>query len=302
MNATINIKSNQTSLLIISLLLILTACNNNNNLADAYGNFEADQTLVSAETAGKILDLNITEGQVLNANQTVALIDTVLPTLQLMEIKAQYNRIKANLANIDAQAAVVTQQKSNLQTDLQRIENMKESGAATQKQYDDITGGIKVMEKQIEAFAAQKNSINQELAIINSKQQLIIEQLNKCKVTNPVKGTVIEKYAEKGEITAPGKPLYKLANLENIILKAYVSGSQLHDVSLGSPCKVYIDKNKTEFIEYNGQIEWISSEAEFTPKIIQTKEERISMVYAIKVRIKNDGKIKLGMPGEVKFN
>jgi len=292
----------RANLILLLTLVFLSACNKNTAEVDAYGNFEADETLVSAEIAGKILSFNISEGETLKQNQTIGLVDTIMYALQLNELEAYYPKINSNLANIDAQKGIVLQQKENLETDLKRIENMKSTGAATQKQYDDIIGNLKVIDKKVEAYQAQKNAIKEELQITIAKEQLIKEQLNKCRIKNPTKGTVIEKYAEQGEITAPGKPLYKIADLDKIILRAYVSGSQIHAIKLNQACNILIDKGEKDYLEFNGKVEWIANKAEFTPKIIQTKEERVNMVYAIKIAVKNDGSIKMGMPGEVIFN
>ena len=290
---------------ILTLLMaatFLTSCNNNTQKADAYGNFEADETMVSAETNGKILWLDIEEGSIIDKNQTVGLIDTIMPTLQLKEIVAQGTRIKANIKSVQSQSEILKQQKKNLLVDLERIKNLKNSGAATQKQFDDATGGLQIIEKQIQANETQKFAIATELKVLDTKKMLINEQLIKCRVKNPIKGTILEKYAETGEVTAAGKPLYKIADVKNIILRAYVSGGQLHKIIKGKKCKVLIDKGKKEYLEFEGTTIWISSKAEFTPKIIQTKQERVNMVYAIKIKVKNNGSIKIGMPAEVFFN
>ncbi len=287
------------------LLMAVTAfvsCNDDTQKADAYGNFEAEETMVSAEANGKILWLDIEEGLVVEKNLTIGLIDTIMPALQLKEVVAQGERIRANIKSIESQSNIIKQQKENLLIDLNRIKNLKSSGAATQKQFDDVTGGLQVIEKQIEANEVQKLAIITELKVLNTKKMLINEQLNKCRIKNPIKGTILEKYAQFGEITAAGKPLYKIADVENIILRAYVSGGQLHKIIKGGKCKVLIDKGKKEYMEFSGTITWISDKAEFTPKIIQTKKERVSMVYAIKIKVKNNGSIKIGMPGEVFFN
>ncbi len=291
----------KNSIAILLFALSLIGCKSDDLKSDAFGNFEADETLVSSEMSGKLLTFSITEGDIIEKGKTVGMVDTIMPALQLAEIDAQRSKVSANLNSIDAQNNILLQQKENLEIDLARVENMKASGAATQKQYDDITGQLKLIKKQNDANNTQKVSIKKEFEIIIAKEELIKEQLNKCRITNPLKGTVIEKYAEPGEITAAGKPLYKIANLEKIILRAYVSGGQLHEIKNGQKCKVLIDKGKREFLEYEGEIIWISDQAEFTPKIIQTKEERVNMVYAIKFQVKNDGSIKMGMPGEVIF-
>jgi HlyD family secretion protein len=285
----------------LAALSFLFSCQNNKQKADAYGNFEANETLVSSESSGKILRFFVEEGAELKLNQVVGLIDTILPVLQKVEIEAQSSKIRANLASMDAQIAVFEQQKINLLVDKKRIENMLASGASTQKQMDDINGGLDVIDKQIDAAKTQKIAIAKEYNVIEAKKMMLDEQLKKCRISNPVKGTVLEKYAEIGEVTGAGRPLYKIANTEELILRAYVSGGQLNQVKLGNTCKVLIDSGAKDFLNFEGKITWIASQAEFTPKIIQTKEERINMVYAVKILVKNDGSIKIGMPGEVYF-
>lgn len=295
-------KINLKLMAILAIFVVFGSCTESEPVADAYGNFEAEEILISAEANGKILSFEIDEGEKLTNSQFVALVDTILPALQMEELKAQRAKILASISNIDAQKKIIEQQKENLQIDLERVENMFESGASTQKQIDDLTGHLKVLDRQLTAYDAQKVSVAKELKILDSKYLLLNEQLSKCRVLNPKKGIVLEKYAKQGEITAAGKPLYKMADLDQIILKAYVSGAQLHQVKIGETCKVSIDKGEKKYLDFEGTITWISSQAEFTPKIIQTKEERVNMVYAIKVVVKNDGTIKLGMPGEVYLN
>lgn len=290
---------------ILTLALIaitLISCKDNTQKADAYGNFEADEVRVSSETMGKILILNIEEGAIIEKNQIVGLVDTIMPSLQLSEINAQRLKINANINSIESQTDILIQQKENITIDINRIENMAKTGAATQKQLDDAHGNMKIIEKQISANRAQKQAVITELKVLESKKQLLREQLNRCEIKNPIRGTVLEKYAEQGEITASGKPLYKIADTDLITLRCYISGGQLHEVILNNSCKVLVDKGKKEFLEYDGTITWISSKAEFTPKIIQTKDERVSMVYAVKIKVKNNGSIKIGMPGEVVFS
>lgn len=290
-------------LLAITLITItLISCKDNTEKADAFGNFEADEVRVSSEAMGKILLLNIDEGAILDKNQIVGLIDTIMYSLQLSEINAQKLRIKANMNSIKSQTEILIQQKENISIEITRIENMAKTGAATQKQLDDAHGNMKIIEKQIAANKTQKQAVKTELKVLESKKLFLLEQLNRCEINNPIKGTVLEKYTEQGEITATGKPLYKIANIDYITLRCYISGGQLHEVILNNSCKVLIDKGTKEYLEYDGTITWISSKAEFTPKIIQTKDERVSMVYAVKIKVKNDGSIKIGMPGEVVFS
>lgn len=286
---------------ILVILSMAIACNRNGHTSDAYGNFESDETLVSSEMNGKLLSFTLNEGDQLSKGTVVGLVDTVMIWLQKDQLTAQRTKIVANLKSIDAQVAVLNQQKENLDIDLNRIKNMMASGAATQKQLDDITGQYKVIQDQIEATLAQKNAASKDMNVLNANEQVLDEQLVKCHISNPINGTVLEKYAEPGEVTAAGKPLYKIADLKTIILRVYVSGGQLEKVKIGNSCTVLIDQGKKEYKSYPGKISWVSDQAEFTPKIIQTKDERVNMVYAVKIDVPNDGAIKIGMPGEVLF-
>lgn len=290
-----------SKLTIIFLAMATVACQKTEHTADAYGNFEADEVIVSAEANGRILEFNIEEGASLKENHRVGLVDTIVPALQMEEVTAQKQRVRANLSSIDAQIAVVEQQKENLQVELNRVQNLIKNGAATNQQLDDLTGKMKVLDKQITATKKKKAAVAQELKVIESKALLLKEQLNKCHIVNPVKGKVLETYASKGEMTGAGRPLYKMANTQNMILRAYIPGSMLHQVQTGKKCTVSIDKGTEEYIDFKGEISWIAEEAEFTPKIIQTKEERVNMVYAVKILVPNNGEIKIGMPGEVTF-
>jgi HlyD family secretion protein len=288
--------------IIISIVLMASACTNTDLTSDAYGNFEANEVLVSAEANGKILSLHVEEGKQLNINTRIGQIDTVLLAVNKEEIAAQKARIYANMANIEAQKQVALQQIENVKINQERITKLNADGAATQKQLDDIDGQVKVLQKQIDAYNAQKSAIAQELKVIEAKTNALNEKINKCTIVNPAQGTVLEKYAETGEITAMGKPLYKLADLQDIILRVYVTGGQLNTLKLNQQCQVLIDKGEDDWKKFTGTIQWISTKAEFTPKIIQTKEERVSLVYAVKIIVPNDGSIKIGMPGEVVFN
>ncbi len=198
--------------------------------------------------------------------------DSTLPHLQLNELEAQKQKVNASLAQMDAQIAIYQQQKNNLLTDQKRIERLLDSGASTQKQLDDINGAMLLIDKQMQAAASQKQAIAKELGIIAAKKQLVNEQLSKCYVKNPVQGTVLEKYAEAGEITAAGRPLYKIAPMEKLILRAYVSGSQLHQLKTGTRCQVRIDKGTKAYETFEGTLTWVAPQAEFTPKIIQPKK------------------------------
>jgi len=286
-------------LLIIPMLL--TACNGNENSSDAYGNFEAKEVIVSAQAQGEIVELKVEEGQTLQANQYVGCIDTLSLAIQREQLVAQKQAVASKLANIKAQIEVQEQQKDILKTELQRVEQLYQDQAATKQQFDDVKGKYDVLEKQIAATRTQITSVAREMDVVDKQVKLMNENIRKAKIINPIDGTVLEKYLEQNEIAVPGKALYKIAPLDEIELRVYVSGAQLPDVKIGQQVKVLIDKDQETNQEYTGIVFWISDQAEFTPKIIQTKEERVNMVYAVKVRVKNDGRIKIGMPGEVIF-
>jgi len=291
----------QTKYLIPLIAIVLASCNGTNNLSDAYGNFEVDDIIVSAEANGKLLLLNVEEGKVLKANMLVAVIDTVDYVLKRKQLKAQKQAISSQIQNIQSQIDVQEQQKKNLLINQDRIEKLLKDGAATKKQLDDIHGQIDLVNSQIASIKTPNVSIISELEVVNTQISQVEESINKCNIKNPIEGIVLEKYAEANEITTFGKPLYKIADMNEMILRIYVSGGQLSEIKLGQEVEVLIDKDDKTDTKLNGVISWISASAEFTPKIIQTKEERVNMVYAVKVNVKNDGSLKIGMPGEVNF-
>ena len=288
-------------LLIIIPVAILSGCNNKATEADAYGNFEATEVTVSAETAGRILEFGVTEGSTAEKGSEIALIDTTLFHLQKAEIDAGMKSIRTRINSISAQNDVLRQQIDNLNVNIARIENMIKDDAATKKQYDDLTGQVAVLEKQIAANNTQKSSVASELSVYDSKKATLNEQISRCIVKSPINGTILEKYSEEGEITSAGRPLIKISDLSTIRLKVYVSGSQIGRVKTGQSCTVRIDDGKKGYSSFTGIISHISDKAEFTPKIIQTKEERVTLVYAVTIDVKNDGSLKSGMPGEAIF-
>jgi HlyD family secretion protein len=291
----------KTNLFLIIPAVLLTACNNKSDLADAYGNFEATEVIVSAETSGRILKFDITEGTEIDKGSEIALIDTTLFHLQKGEIDAGIKGVRTRISSINAQNDILTQQIDNLNVNIARIENMMKDDAATKKQYDDLAGQVAVLEKQIAANNTQKASIAAEISVYESKKATLNEQLVRSCVKSPLKGTIIEKYAEAGEMTNAGKPLAKIADLSVIKLKVYVSGAQLGSIRTGQEVTVRIDKGKKDYSSFTGKISYISGKAEFTPKIIQTKEERVTFVYAVTIDVINDGSMKSGMPGEAIF-
>jgi len=286
--------------IIIILAGLIFGCSNQKNKSDAFGNFEAETVIVSSEVSGKILQFDVEKGQKVEGGTLAALIDTVQIHLKLQQIEAQKAAVEAKRQSISAQVAVFEEQLKNLEINKKRISQMLKDGAATQKQLDDISGQIGVIEKQIESTKTQFNSINKELQVLETQRESTLDLLNRCKVISPATGTILETYTEHGELAAPGKPLFKMANLDELTLKVYVSGAQLPSIKIGQEVEVLVDKNENENQSFTGRITWISSEAEFTPKIIQTKEERVKLVYAVKVAVENDGTLKIGMPGEVR--
>jgi HlyD family secretion protein len=291
----------KTRLLIIIAGILLGGCKNKSEQADAFGNFEATEVIVSSETNGRIVQFDEVEGVQIEKDATITLIDTTILHLQKSEIDAAMKSVKTRISSINAQNDILIQQIENLKINVLRIEKMLKDDAATQKQFDDLTGQVAVLQKQIAANNTQKASVAAELAVYESKKSTLNEQISRSCVRSPLKGTIIEKYAEKGEITAAGKPLAKIADLSVIKLKVYVSGAQLGSVKTGQQCTIRTDNGEKGYSTFTGTVSYISSKAEFTPKIIQTKEERVTLVYAVKIDIQNDGTLKSGMPGEAIF-
>lgn len=280
--------------------LLIAGCTHQTKLADAYGNFEATEVIVSSEATGKLIMLATDEGDLLNAGQHVATVDTTLLALQKKELLAHLAATGAQIRQVDAQMSVIDQQLVNLDKDLVRAEALVAGNAAPQKQLDDVTGAQDVLKKQLQAAVTQKQSAVSERNAMSARLDLLKEQIARCRIINPIDGRVLGTYVEQFEMTAPGKPLYKIANLEKMELKIYISGGRLNQIKIGQSCQVRVDDGKS-YKTYPGTIQWIAGEAEFTPKFIQTKEERIDLVYAVKVAVHNDGAIKIGMPGEVIF-
>ena len=291
----------KTRFLILIAVAIISGCKDKTDQADAYGNFEATEVIVSAETSGRILQFEATEGTEITQSAEIVLIDTTIFHLQKAEMNASMRSVSTRLGSVNAQNDILNQQIVNLNINIARIENMLKDDAASKKQYDDLTGQVAVLQKQIAANNTQKASIVAELAVFDTKKATLNEQLTRCSVKSPINGTIIEKYSEAGEITAAGKPLFKIADLSLMRLKVYVSGAQLGSIKTGQQCNIRVDDSKKGYSTFSGTVSYISGKAEFTPKIIQTKEERVTLVYAVLIDVKNDGTMKSGMPGEAIF-
>jgi len=284
-----------------SIIFAAASCGNQDHEADAFGNFEAIEVIVSAQSQGILISLDVEEGKLLEKDVQVGKIDSAPAILRKKQLMAQDVLISARLRNLDDQLRVQEEQRSNLVREVNRIEKLLKDGAATQQQYDDIQGRLKVLDMQTETIRSQKNIIAGDRSVLAAQLEDVKNQLEKCRIINPIMGTVLDKYAEAHELVSPGKALYKIANTDNMELKVFVSGNQLPSIALGDPVDVYIDSLDDGLQKIPGVVTWISSQVEFTPKIIQTREERINMVYAVKVGVKNDGRMKIGMPGEVIF-
>lgn len=288
----------KTFIKIIFVSIVLSSCNKNNENADAYGNFETTEVTVSSEANGKIEFLNIEEGNEIKKGEVVALIDTLQLHFNKEQLKASIATVQSKSASVLSQISVLNEQLKTAKIEQNRILNMFNENAATKRQVDEIEGKVNVINKQINSVQTQNAPILNEVKSIEVQIAKLEDQIKKSQIINPIDGTVLTKYAEASEITAFGKPLYKIANLNEMELQVYFSETQLPQIKIGQHVKVVIDSNDSTK-SYNGTISWISSQAEFTPKVIQTKEERTNLVYAVKVKVKNDGSLKIGMPAEV---
>lgn len=295
-------KRKQVAILLFAFTLGLSACNPNGNTSDAYGNFEATETIISTSANGKILEFNLEEGQQLEVNQKIGYIDTVQLYLKKNQLRASRKSIASKTGNIVAQIDVLKKQKESALREKERFTKLVAQKAATQKQLDDINAQLDVIEAQIKSIQTQNATVVSEIESIDSQIAQLDDQIQKSIIVNYTKGTVLAKYAEQFEMTAFGKPLYKIANLDTMTLRVYVSGQQLPAIKISQEVKVLIDNGKQSLDTLSGTVSWVAENAEFTPKTIQTREERVNLVYAVKVRVKNNGYLKIGMPGEIKLN
>jgi len=293
----------KSTLSIILLSLLFSACSDTTGDWFATGSFEADETIISSESAGVLKAFSVNEGQVLKAGEIVGYTDSTQLWLKRQQIDAQIEAVISRKPNIGTQLATLKEQLSTAENEKKRIDRLVQSKAATTKQADDINAQIAVIKKQIQAAQSSLNisssSLDAEINVLKIQALQIDDQLSKSKIVNPINGTVLVSYAEAFEMTAPGKPLYKIADLSTIYLRIFVSADHLTQIKLNQNVKVRTDDGSGGFNHYEGQVSWISSKAEFTPKTIQTKEERTNRVYAVKVRVKNDGALKIGQYGEL---
>jgi HlyD family secretion protein len=286
-------------------VLLLYACSKKNKF-DASGTFESTEVIVSSEANGELMRFDVEEGQRLDSGQKVGYVDTVQLYLRKKQLLANEKAILVTRPDIQKEIASIEQQITNAEKEKLRTENLVNAHAAPQKQLDDINEQLAVLQKQLDAqkstLLTNTAGIQEQSKPVYYEARQIDDQIKKSVIINPIKGTVLTKYAEYGEITSSGKPLYRIADLSVMTLRAYISNSQLSQVKIGQQVKVYVDNGDKTYKEMTGTIKWVSDKAEFTPKTIQTKEERANLVYAVKIDVKNDGYLKIGMYGEVKFN
>ena len=283
--------------------IIFTSCGDSSKETDASGNFEAEETIVSAEASGKILQLNIEEGQTLKAGDIIGYVDTTQLSLRKKQLHYSIRALLAKQPDAATQLSTIQEQMETARFEKKRVESLLKADAATQKQLDDINAQLTFLQKQYNATKTSLSITSQSLQSETYPLKAQIEQtedlIKKSVLISPTNGTVLTKYMEQNEVATPGKALYKIADLSTLILRAYITGMQLPQIKLGQSVSVLIDAAEGGYKTYSGTITWVSDKAEFTPKTIQTKEERANLVYAVKINVKNDGYLKLGMYGEV---
>lgn len=287
------------------LLLIIAACGSSIPGYDATGTFETTEVLVSSEVSGKLLWLDIEEGTILKAGQQVGLVDTVQLYLKKMQLEASVKSVKGQLPDIVKQVAALKEEIVTAEREKRRVESLLKAGAANQKQLDDADAHLEVLRKQLIAqgatLANSRESLSWQSSSVGIQVAQVEDQLMKCHITSPINGTVLAKYAEAGELATVGKPLFKVADMEQMYIRAYITSEQLSQMKIGQKVTVFSDYGNDEKKEYPGVVTWISERSEFTPKTILTKDERANLVYAVKIAVKNDGYLKIGMYGGVRF-
>ena len=295
---------NKISFFTLLALLWLSSCTPKTQF-DASGTFETEETIISAEGTGRIKEFNLEEGQTLKAGQYIGFIDTAQLYFNKENLQAQIQAGLSKRPDIASQVAALKVQLEDAKHEQNRISNLVKADAATPKQLDDQTYLVKQIEKQIDAQLSTLNistmSITKETVPFRALIDQMKDQLSKCYLVNPINGTVLSKYARLDEEATPGKPLYKIADVSSLLLRAYVTNDQFSQIKLGQVVKVYIDSTADKYKEYEGTVTWISDKAEFTPKTIETKDERANLVWATKIKVKNDGYLKIGMYADVKF-
>lgn len=295
----------KSNILLAALTIMMVACDTNEKEFDATGIFEATEVTVSAEGSGRLMAFDVTEGSKVETGQQVGLIDTIQLHLKARQLGATRQSIADQRPDTQAQIATTHQQLAQAQRELARANALFKDGAGTRKQLDDATSLVKVLQGQLEAqlssLSNSTKSLNSQMSGAEIQRAQVLDQLQKCHITSPITGTILEKYAEKGEFATIGKPLFKVADIDNMFIRAYITSEQLARVKVGQTVTVFSDYGKDSRKSYQGRVTWISSRSEFTPKTILTDDERADLVYAVKIAVKNDGYLKIGMYGEVKL-
>ncbi|EXG77831.1 multidrug resistance efflux pump [Xylanibacter oryzae DSM 17970] len=293
-------------LIILAAALIMTACSDKENKFDATGTFEATEVTVSAQENGCLLSFNIDEGSKVSVGNQVGLIDTVQLQLKARQLGATRQSFASQRPNTQAQIAATRQQLAKAIQEQHRFESLVKDDAANRKQLDDALSNVRVLQRQLEAQVSSlgnsTQSLNSQMSATEIQKYQVLDQLSKCHITTPITGVVLDKYVEQGEFVTTGKPLFKVADTDNMFLRAYITSAQLSMVKLGQHVKVYSDYGDNKGRQYQGTVTWISSRSEFTPKTILNEDERADLVYAVKIAVKNDGYVKIGMYGRVKLN
>ena len=296
---------NISIIILAAFAMIISACEPNDKKSDAYGNFEAKEVIVAAEANGRLIAFSVEEGQDLAKNQVIGYIDTTQLSLKKEQLKASIKAVLSKRQNIDTQSKVYEKQKSNLNRDIARVEKLLADGAATPKQLDDLKGQLELVERQedahITALVTANRGISSEVQPLLTQITQIDDQIRKSVIKNPIDGKVLTKFVEENEVTGFARPLYKIADTKDMFLRIYLEGQLLDNIQIGQKVKVLVDDDANSYHELEGTLTWISEEAEFTPRSIQTKNDRSKLVYAAKVKVSNDGMLKIGMPGEVNF-
>ncbi|MBO5592036.1 MAG: HlyD family efflux transporter periplasmic adaptor subunit [Prevotella sp.] len=291
--------------LMATVLVLLASCGKGERAYDATGTFEATETTVSAEQSGTLVRFDVSEGDEIALGKEVGLIDTTQLWLKIQQMGATKAVYRSQRPDMEKQIAAMRQQLAKARQDEQRYKELVADGAAPSKMLDDATSQVAVLQKQLDAqismLNTQLSTLDSQVLTVDVQVSQLRDQLQKCHVVTPIAGTVLEKYVEQGEFVATGKPLFKMASVQRMYFRAYVTSAQLQNIKVGQQAKVYADYGDGQKKEYEGTVTWISNRSEFTPKTILTDDERADLVYALKVAVKNDGYIKIGMYGEVKF-
>ena len=298
-------KNMKKTMLTTAAAILLAACGNNEKEYDATGTFEATETTVSAEQSGTLMRFDVSEGDEIAAGREVGLVDTTQLWLKIQQMGATKAVYQSQKPDMEKQIAATRQQLAKAKTEQQRYEELVKDGAAPRKMLDDATSQVAVLQKQLDAQVStlntQLSTLNSQLSTVDVQVSQLRDQLEKCHIVTPIAGTVLEKYVEQGEFVATGKPLFKMADVQHMFIRAYITSAQLQSIKIGQQAKVFADYGDGQRKQYEGKVTWISSRSEFTPKTILTDDERADLVYALKVAVKNDGYIKIGMYGEVSF-